>query len=145
MSCGGALSAARMRAASAGAPMKARRSLLIGGRLRRLGGNGRLQAFRFRELAQDDAALQRGDMVDEKHTLEMVDLVLDAGREQAPGFPFADLAMLVEIAQADFRRALDLGILLGQRQAALVADDALLRPPENLGIGDPERRGLAAL
>src|SRR5665213_3453684 len=101
MSCGESISAARMREANAGVPMKARRSLLIGGRLRRLGGNGRLQAFRLGELAQDDAALQRGDMVDEQHALEMVDLVLDAGREQARGLPFADLAMLVEIAQAD--------------------------------------------
>ena len=64
---------------------------------------------------------RRRDVIDEQHAFEMVHLVLDAGREQALGLDLADLVLLVEIAQPDRGRPLDIGIMLGQRQAALAA------------------------
>ena len=57
--------------------------------------------FRLGELAQDHSALQQGEMVDEQHAVEMVDLVLQAGREKPRGLDLADLVLVVEIAQAD--------------------------------------------
>ena len=36
----------------------------------------------LQELAQDHVALERGDVVDEQDAIEMVDLVLHAGRQQ---------------------------------------------------------------
>src|ERR1700680_4827543 len=86
---------------------------------------GRLQgaaALRFRQLAQNHPALEGRDVIDEQHTVEMVDLVLQAGGEEALGVDLADLVLVVEIAQPDRRRARDIGIMLGQRQTDLVAE-----------------------
>ncbi len=71
-------------------------------------------ALCLRELAQDHVALQRRDVIDEQNPVEMVDLVLDAGREQALRLDFADLVLVIEIAQPDLGRALDIGVMLGQ-------------------------------
>ena len=68
-------------------------------------GTGVVLALQLGELAQDDAALQRGDVIDEQHAFEMVHLVLDAGGEQALGLDLADLVLLVEIAEPDRGRA----------------------------------------
>ena len=59
-------------------------------------------------------------MVDEQHALEMVHLVLEADRQQAVEVLLVRLPMLVEPARADAVGAHHLGILVGDRQAALV-------------------------
>ena|SRR6516225_3582318 len=45
-----------------------------------LGGREGFAALHLGELAQDHSALERGQMVDEKNAVEMVDLVLQAHR-----------------------------------------------------------------
>src|SRR5690348_5483696 len=135
-----------MRAAKPDVPRNARRSLAGGwGAIAPSGGDWRLETLGLAEFAQDDAALQRRDMVDEQHAVEMVDLVLDAGGEQALGFELADLVLLVEIAQADGRRPLDIGILLGQRQAAFAAYHRLVGLPDDFGVGQLDWLRLLAL
>src|SRR5437764_9569856 len=97
------------------------------------------------QLAQDDAALQRRDVIDEQDAVQMIDLVLQASRQQALRLDFADLVLVVEIAQPDRRRALDIGIMLGQGQAAFARARRLLRPPQDLGVGNAHRLRLLAL
>ena len=85
-------------------------------------------------------------MVDEQHAFEMVHLVLEADRQQAVELLLVGLAMLVEPAGADAVGALDLGILVGDRQAALGVGHFLVRVREDLGVDehprllDPARR-----
>src|SRR5487761_5863 len=138
-------SASKMRTAKPGVPRNARRSLAGGwGAIAPSGGDRRLETLGLAELAQDDVALQRRDVVDEQHAVEMVDLVLDASGEQALGLELADFVLRVEIAYADRRRPLDVGILLGQRQAAFAAHDFFVRFPDDFGIGELDRLRLFA-
>ena len=78
-------------------------------------------------------------MVDKQNPVEMVDLVLQAGREQPFRLDLADLVLVVEIAQPDRLGALNLGVMLGQRQTALVGRQQFLGTPQDLGIGDAHR------
>src|SRR5215469_13957927 len=114
MSWPASMSAARTGTAKSGVPMKARRSRVIAAAPHRQNeasdGLGGLLALRLLQLAQDDVALQRRDVVDEEDALEMVHLVLDHRREQARGFERADLVLAIEIADADLRRAGHVGI-----------------------------------
>ena len=64
----------------------------------------------------------------------MVDLVLDAGRHQTVGLDLPGLAVEVHVADLDHRRALDLLVVLGDRQAALFIERHLLRFPGDLRI-----------
>src|SRR5947209_19132164 len=108
MRCPAPINAARMVAAKAGVPMKTRSS-----RRRRCGArsaavkairspqanltlsrNERSAALRLGQFAQDHAALQRRDVVDEQGAVEMVDLVLDAGGEDACRVDLADLVLV---------------------------------------------------
>src|SRR5206468_11762198 len=41
------------------------------------------QFARFQELAQDDAAFQSRQMIDEEHAIEVVDLMLEASGQQS--------------------------------------------------------------
>ena len=66
-------------------------------------------------------------MVDEQHAVEVVDLVLQAGREQAVGLDLVRLALEVEIFDLDLRRALDLLVEFRDRQAALLVGRLLVR------------------
>src|SRR6185437_14306853 len=60
-----------------------------------------LLLFGLGKFTQDHTALHRGEMVDEQHAVEMIHLVLDAGREQVLGVEFADFVFIIEIAQLD--------------------------------------------
>src|SRR5258706_13048397 len=64
----------------------------------RAGGGGSAGLSRLDQLAQDDVALEGADVVDEQHAVEVIHLVLDAGREQPLGRQLADLALVVEVA-----------------------------------------------
>ena len=72
------------------------------------------------ELLDDHVALQAREMVDEQYAFEMVHLVLEADREQAVELLLCALAVAVEPAGADAIGAVDLGILVGDRQAAFL-------------------------
>ena len=78
------------------------------------------------ELLHHHVALQLRDVVDEQHAVQMVDLVLQAGGEQAVGFDLLRLAVAVEILDPDRGRPLDLGIIVRDRQAAFLVDRALV-------------------
>src|SRR5579872_4324361 len=138
-------SAPRMRTAKPGVPRNARRSLAGGwGAIAPSGGDRRFETLGLAELAQDDVALQRRDVVDEQHAIQMIDFVLDAGGDQTFGLELADFVLRVEIAHADRRGPFDVGILLGQRQAAFAAHHRLIRFPDDFGIGELDRLRLFA-
>ena len=84
-------------------------------------------------------------MVDEQHAVEMVDLVLDAGGEQAVGVHFLHLAITVEVAHAHAAGPLDVTVIIGDRQAAFLVDIQLFRRPDNLRIGDEQGLRLLVL
>ncbi len=68
-------------------------------------------------------------MVDEQPALEMVQLVLHDGREQAVGVDFLHRAGAVEMAHAHPRRALHILEIIRHREAALLIDAQLLARP----------------
>ena len=69
---------------------------------------------RLGEFLHDAVALELGDMVDEQHAVEMVDLVLDAGGEQAVGLGQVRLAVEVEILEPYLGGPLHVLMHLGQ-------------------------------
>src|SRR5579871_6556480 len=104
MRCPAAISPSRIVAANSGVPMKTRSRpavvtaaaptlLRSAGRRRsraRLCRREGAGAFRLCQLAQNDAAFQRRDVVDEQDAVQMVDFVLQNGREQPLGLEFAN-------------------------------------------------------
>src|SRR6202022_112049 len=112
MRCSESVNAARTVAANAGVPMKTRSSARCGAVVfitrsapcrpsPGLGGCRLSAALRLGELAQDHAAFDQGEMVDEENTVEVFDLMLQAGGEKPRRLHFADLVLVVEIAQPD--------------------------------------------
>jgi hypothetical protein len=99
----------------------------------------RVLALQLLHLPRDQLALQGGQVVDEQPALEVVDLVLDAGRPEAGEVLLAGGAGLVGPADADFGGAGDVGVLLGDRQAAFLVDVGLLRGPQDLRVEQHER------
>src|SRR5207253_9884493 len=96
----------------------------------------------LRELLEDHVALQAREMVDEEDAFEMVHLVLEDDRKHAADLLVMLRPVQIEPAGADRVGALDLGILVRHRQAALGvrleavgrADD--LRVDEDEGLAD---------
>src|SRR4051812_21600317 len=129
MWCPAATRAFRATAAKSGVPMKITLSGVIGSH-----GDGLVGLLRLQELAQDDVALQRREMIDEQDALEMIHLVLNTGREQTVGFELADLVLMVEVAHLDRGRPGHVGIVLGQAEAALVVDRVLVGDPDQLRV-----------
>jgi hypothetical protein len=85
-------------------------------------------------------------MVDEEHAVEMVHLVLQAGREQAVGLDLPRLALAIEEADANPGGPLHLGIVVWDRQASLLVDGALVRGAEDFRVEEDLRGpGLALL
>src|SRR5690606_15883337 len=102
----------------------------------------RTQALLLLQLLADAGALEIGEVVDEQPAVEVVDLVLDADREQAVGLAFDGVAVAVEVAHLHALGALHVLVDIGHGQAAFLHDlDAFLL--EDLGID--ERDGLAAI
>src|SRR4051812_2301340 len=99
----------------------------------------------FGEFLDDAVALELGDMVDEQDAVEVVDLVLDAGREQALGLDLVGLAVEVEILEPHLGGALDILVDFRDRQAAFLVDRRLVRGPYDLRIDEHARLGLAFL
>src|SRR3546814_19186073 len=88
------------------------------------GAGQRLLFLQLGELAQNYVALQGGEMVDEQNAVEMIDLVLEAGREQPLGLDLLSPVVLVAIPDAGARRAFHFRIVIGQRKAAFLSNDA---------------------
>ena len=88
-------------------------------------------------------------MVDEQHPVEMVDLMLQADRQQPVDLAVLDLAVGVPPARAHPIGAQHLGILLGDRQAALLVGHQGFALLEDLRIDEhprvPDRLALLIL
>ncbi|MCY1300251.1 hypothetical protein D9M70_498120 [compost metagenome] len=78
-------------------------------------------------------------MIDEQHAVQVIDLMLQAGGEQAIGLDHLFLAVTVEMLDGDRRGALDLGVKVWDRQAAFLVDRALIGRSNDLGIDENER------
>ncbi|ABX64198.1 Aminotransferase, class I and II [Brucella canis ATCC 23365] len=65
-------------------------------------------------------------MVDEEHTVQMVNFMLKAGGHQAIGLHGLRLAVGIEIIDLDRRRALDLRIIIRDRKTAFFIGAALV-------------------
>src|SRR4051812_41074834 len=101
---------------NSGVPMKINRSgmspiRVVVAKVRPLAKLGRLGEF-----LDDAIALELGDVIDEQHAVEVVDLVLDAGGEQAPGFDLVRLAVEVEVANLHLRRPRHLLVVFRDRE-----------------------------
>src|SRR5690349_7333223 len=102
-----------------------------GGGMRRVEPAGPLH---LPEPAQNDAALQGADVIDEENALKMIHLVLEAGREQPVGVQLLGRVVLIEVAHMDARRPLDLGELLRQREAPFLERRLLVGCPDDLRV-----------
>ena len=78
-------------------------------------------------------------MVDEQNAVQMVHLMLQADREKAVDLFLVSLALRVLPAGADLVRAHHLGILFGDRQAALGVGNFGVRVPQDLGVDEHPR------
>src|SRR5271167_1072532 len=86
-------------------------------------GGLRLPAFAHRllelgglfEFLDDARALQPRNMVDEQDAVQMVDLMLQAGCQNAVGLDLPGAAVSVEIADAHTRGTLDLFVIFRNR------------------------------
>ncbi len=84
-------------------------------------------------------------MIDEEHAVEVIHLMLDAGRQQPVGLQHADLILLVEIADLDLRRPRHVGIMFGQGQAAFAEGHDLVRLPDEFRVDQLVRLGRVAV
>src|SRR5512144_2465902 len=82
-----------------------------------LAGDG-LEALRLGQLAQDDAALQRRQVIDEQHPIKMIDLVLDALGEETVRLELPHDVVFVPIADAHPLGPRHLGKLIRKREAS---------------------------
>src|ERR1041384_742755 len=96
----------------------------------------RLPLRRLGEFLDHAVALELGDVVDEKHAVGVIDLVLQHGREQTVR---RDLLLVAgEIHEADFHfaRPLHLLVVLRDREAAFLVSALLFRRPYDLRIDE---------
>lgn len=78
-------------------------------------------------------------MVDEQATVEVVDFVLDADGEQAVGLDFPFLVVAVEKPDPHPVRALDVLVIVRDRQAAFLVDLQFVGGPGDFRIGQTQR------
>ena len=80
----------------------------------------RLLAAVLLEFLAHPLALEARQVIDEQFAVEVVDLVLDAYREQTVGLHLEGLAVAIERPDADAFGAGDLVVVAGHGQAALL-------------------------
>ena len=78
-------------------------------------------------------------MIDVKPAVQMIDLMLHAGRPQPDEVPLLDLAPVIEETHGDGAGPLDPGRDAGQIGAGLVMAAHLHAGMQHLGIGHPHR------
>src|SRR5688572_7666928 len=78
---------------------------------------------RLGELLDNARALKPGDVVDEQHAVEVVDLVLDAAGQEPGGLELLLLAGEVEILHPHLCRSLDILVEFRDREAAFLVRD----------------------
>ena len=95
------------------------------------------------KLLQHAVALQLRQIIHEQHAVEMIDLVLDAGGEQAVGVFLVHLAVEIGEAHAHLRRPLDFLVIFRDRQAAFLVDRQFFRRRQDFRIDEDARPRLA--
>ncbi|EKF41196.1 class I and II aminotransferase [Nitratireductor indicus C115] len=100
---------------------------------------GRTVVGQFPELAHHHVTLQLRQIVDEQHAVEMVDFMLQAGRQKSVGLHRLHFSLDVHVIDRHTCRAFDIGIIIGNRQAAFLVDVARIRARHNLGIEHHQR------
>src|SRR5438128_11924973 len=119
MRCPVSISASRIVAANAGVPMNTRSSASLGGgaviirspRTPPLGRDGNPGALCLGELAQDHSTLHQREVVDKEDTIEVLDLVLQAGGEEPLGAHLAALVLMVDVPWTNRGRPAAVGIV----------------------------------
>jgi hypothetical protein len=91
------------------------------------------------EFSRDAIPLQPRQMIDEQDPVQMIDFMLQAGRQKSIRFDFLDAAVPIGVAGTHPGRTLDLLEKIWDRQAALLIEGKLVRRPENFWIDDTER------
>ncbi|MPL60715.1 hypothetical protein SDC9_06276 [bioreactor metagenome] len=98
-------------------------------------------AFQLFHLAGDHLPLQGPEVVDEELAVEVVVLVLGAGRPEPVELLLVDLPVETEPAHPHLARAGHLGVLVGDREAAFLVDVGLFRGPGDFGVEHHHRCG----
>src|ERR1035438_1529036 len=93
------------------------------------------RALHLANLAQIEVALQCAHAKDEQHAVEVVNLMLDAAREQLFAIHLEPLALLVLGADADLGGAYDLLADVGEAEAAFLLIELALSE-DDLGIDE---------
>ena len=75
----------------------------------------------------------------------MIDLVLNARRQNTLRLDLADFVVAVEIAHLDPVRTLDLGIMFRQRQTTFFVYTVVVGDFDDLRVGERDRLGLFVL
>ncbi|OMP13744.1 class I and II aminotransferase [Corchorus olitorius] len=113
-----------------------------GRRRRRPPGRSGLVALLLFELLLDAIALERRQVVDEQLAVEVIDLVLDAHRQQAVAFQLEGLAVAIQGLDPDPLGTADLFVEAGNRQAAFLVLAQFLGERLGLGIDEDQRLAL---
>src|SRR3984893_12105181 len=91
------------------------------------------------EFPHDTVALQPGKMIDEQDAVQMVDLMLETGRQNAVRLDLLRAAIAIEVTGAHAGRPLDVLENVRDRQAALLTGRKLRRSPETFRISETKR------
>ena len=78
-------------------------------------------------------------MIDEEYAFQMIHLMLKAGGQKSLQLFLMNAAFTVHPAGADHGRSLDLGELVGHRQAPFIIDRQFVRALEDLRIDEDQR------
>jgi hypothetical protein len=108
-------------------------------RCARMGLGTARELCRLGEFLCHPIALELGNMIDEKHAIEMIDLMLQTRGEQPIGFDLVRLSLEIEIVHLDASRTLDLFVIFRDRQAAFLIDAFLFRAPDDFRIDEDLR------
>jgi len=73
-------------------------------------------------------------MVNEQDSVQMVDLMLDAGCQDPVGLQCANLVFPIQIAKADFIWPNHIGLMFGYAAAAFLMLIIVIRNPDKSGI-----------
>ena len=88
-------------------------------------------------------ALELRQVVDEQDAVQMVDLVLQAGREQPVRFDLVRLALKIEILDLHLRGAFDVIVEFRNRKTSFFVDRLLVAGGDDLRIDEDLRRSSA--
>ncbi len=91
------------------------------------------------EFPHEEVALQPGNMIDEQDAIQMIDLMLQASRQNAVRLDLSRVAIAIEVTGAHAGRPLDILENVRDRQTALLAGGMLVRSPENFRISETKR------